>query len=75
MIYHCFFIHLNIISIYQVNLDISVLKSKLLLIKIVRIDSLNFMTDSRRVFLKGFYASIIMWLTHKKIQPIKNYFI
>ena len=61
--------------LYQVILDISVLKSKLLLIKMITIDNWNFMTDSRRVFLQGFYASVIMRLTDKKFQPIKNYFL
>lgn len=61
--------------LYQVISDIPVLKAKFLLIKMATIDSWNFMTDSRRVFLKGFYASVIMWLTHKKTQPIKNYFL
>lgn len=61
--------------LYQVILDISVLKSKFLLIKMITIDNWNFMTDSRRVFLQGFYASVIMRLTDKKFQPIKNYFL
>jgi hypothetical protein len=59
--------------LYQVILNISVLKLQFLLIKMVTIDSLNFMTDSRRVFLKRSYASVIMGLTHKKrSSPLKT---
>lgn len=51
----------------------SMLKPKLLSIKMITIDSLNFMTDNRRVFLEAIYASIIMWLTHKKSSTLKTF--
>lgn len=67
------FTHLNVTFIYQGVLDISVLKSKFLMIKMVTIDSWDFMTVSRCVFPKRFYASLILWLTRKKVQPINQY--
>lgn len=54
MIYYHIFIHLNYIFIYQMIFNISLLKLRLLLIKMVKKDSLNFMTGSRRVFWKEF---------------------